>query len=146
MQLVNELLDYSVHHDSNIVHLFTGNSVIKSNGALVMGAGVAKVVRDLYPGIDIMFGNQISHYGYYYVLFTSYEGKTIGVFQTKVNYRDKTPLSLLKTSVNALGSFAHSNSNMEFHMNYPAIGHGQLLYEDVRGIVEELPDNVYLYK
>ena len=39
--------------------LFTANGVIKRNGALVMGAGIAKTVRDKWPGIDLKIGTPL---------------------------------------------------------------------------------------
>lgn len=39
--------------------VFTANSVVTSTKRLVMGAGIAKQVRDRYPGIDRFFGETL---------------------------------------------------------------------------------------
>ena len=42
---------------------FTSNGVVKSNGELVMGAGVAKAFADKYPGASFYFGQWVSKVG-----------------------------------------------------------------------------------
>ena len=43
--------------------IFTSNGVVKKDGRLVMGRGIARVVRDYYSGIDRVFGKLVSLYG-----------------------------------------------------------------------------------
>lgn len=71
MKLVLGKLDYSPEamrrtHERT-AFLFTGNSTIKTNGALVMGRGAALEVRDAYPGIDHALGKKIEPYHNRYV-------------------------------------------------------------------------------
>ena len=56
MKLVHDKLYYTVGWTLPEVFLFTGNPVIKKNGAIVMGRGAAREIRDHYPGIDLSFG------------------------------------------------------------------------------------------
>ena len=78
--------------------IFTGNAVVKNNGALVMGAGMAKQVRDRYPGIDKEFGkavlNNTDNQGRYGCLI----GKHWGVFQVKTHFGNKADLDLIQHS------------------------------------------------
>ena len=39
--------------------LFTSNSTLKENGELVMGAGIAKEVKERLPMFPLMIGNRI---------------------------------------------------------------------------------------
>lgn len=39
----------------------TTNQVVKSNGRLVMGAGIARQFRDVYNGLDLEWGNRLSN-------------------------------------------------------------------------------------
>lgn len=41
--------------------LFTANAVLTADGRLVMGAGIAKQVRDKFAGVDLALGEQIEH-------------------------------------------------------------------------------------
>jgi hypothetical protein len=66
MRLQLGKLDYSprgmLATHERTAFLFTGNSTVKTNGALVMGRGAALEVRDLYPGVDHMLGRKIEPY------------------------------------------------------------------------------------
>ncbi len=142
MILMEGLLDYrNAEHDYANLYFFTGNSYVKRNGALVMGRGAARQVRDLYPGIDKKFGRVIphlGHYGYYI------EG-SIGVFQVKKHFSAKAELDLIKVSTEFLTGFALTWPQA-IYMNYPGIGNGGLLQTDVAPLLATLPDNVFLYK
>ena len=43
--------------------IFTSNGVVKKDGKLVMGRGIARLVRDAFPGIDAIFGKLVKSYG-----------------------------------------------------------------------------------
>lgn len=145
MKLVKGLIDYSVKPDNTIL-LFTGNAFIKKNGALVMGRGAAKQVRDLYPGIDKDFGTEIRKsadpWNYGVVLLPC----NIGVFQVKKDWFDKADLNIIKRSVKKLKWMAMYSAVHDIHMNFPGIGNGKLNREDVLPLLQDLPDNVVIYE
>ena len=45
MKLIKGLLDYSKPWTIPNIYLFTGNPIVKANGAIVMGCGAARQVR-----------------------------------------------------------------------------------------------------
>ena len=154
MKIVNKKLDYSADWESPDIYMFTGNSTVKKNSALVMGRGAALQVRDTFPGIDKICGNRIkcmsdSMYG---VLFFRVdplepaEQKLIGVFQVKTNYSSDADLNIIENSTEVLKRYAENFPNKTFHMNFPGIGAGHLNYGDVFKIVHKLPNNIILYK
>jgi len=143
-------LDYSrASHDPSNVYLFTGNSYLKKNGALVMGRGAALEVRDMYPGIDRQFGYAIQKVcpplGFYGLIVGSEIRPNIGVFQVKHRYNDKASLELIRGSVESLQEYAQG-FDRAIYMNYPGVGNGGLLQTDVAPLLASLPDNVFLYK
>ena len=127
--------------------VFTGNSFIKTNHALIMGRGMAKQVRDRIPGIDIRIGKHIlkkytqnmSRYGFMCC------GK-ICVFQVKQHYIGYADESLIEQSVELLCIFANKHPSKQIHMNYPGIGCGGLTEKIVFPIIKHLPDNVHIWK
>lgn len=125
--------------------LITTNAVIKKDGALVMGAGIAKQVRDKWPGIDKEMGAAIKRTcgsgGTYGVIL----GKKIGLFQVKHHYKDNASLELITYSTNMLKALANSVPERKFALNFPGIGNGKLSYEQVFPIINNLPDNVYVW-
>ena len=42
---------------------FTSNGIVKKDGRLVMGAGVAKAFRDHFKDLDLAAGNAVKAYG-----------------------------------------------------------------------------------
>ena len=127
---------------------FTGNSYIRKDGHLVMGAGAAKSVRDWCPEVGLLLGKKIPHLQEYNLASAkvNYSGRQIpiGVFQVKYHFQDSADLDLIKRSAQKLKAKA-TESSWTFHLNFPGIGNGKLKYETVLPIVESLPDNVWVY-
>lgn len=151
MILVNSRLD--IVKPDNVkkdIFIFTGNSYVRKDGALVQGRGIAKFVRDTYKGIDLVFGEMIAakcgHLGEYGLLWTEYAGFVIGVAQVKYNYSDHADIDLIKRTVEKLDRLARHRLKNVFHINYPGIGNGQLSVSDVEPLLNVLPDNVLVYK
>lgn len=46
---------WSAYDDADLF-LITTNSTLKKNGALLMGRGIARQARDLFPGLDLALG------------------------------------------------------------------------------------------
>jgi len=121
--------------------IFTGNSTVKRNGALVMGRGIAREVRDRFTGIDLKIGNAIKfdvgqNYGFL-------EGSKICVFQVKHHWGNPASLQLVRASVAKMR--ANVDPTLRYDMNFPAIGNGGLSYNEVYPLIKELPDNVHIW-
>ncbi len=143
-------------YDDADYFIFTGNSYIKTNGALVMGRGMAKQVRDKFLDIDKVIGSVISmtsgHLGFYGLRFagvtlteSSCRSYKIGVFQVKKHFKDKATTDIIKASMTVLKRFADSCNTQQIHMNYPGIGFGCLTKKVVYPIIEKLPDSVHIW-
>lgn len=132
--------------EPNSTCFITTNVIIKNNGALVMGAGIAKAVRDMFPGIDKQFGERILNSGmrWHYGALLDLEAD-VNPFQVKHHYSDKADLELIRNSVLALKHHAETWPDVTFHLNFPGIGNGGLEREEVEPLLEILPDNVNLW-
>lgn len=159
MKLINEKLDYSKFYQPHQVVIFTANSTLTKNGRLVMGAGAAKECRDNFIDIDKAFGyrlrslykNLLKSDRFYYIETIAKSLKhnnlvKVGAFQTKCDWRKKSPIDLIQASVKELKNVSVCNPTKEFHMNFPGINYGRLSVDRVTPIIEELPDNVFVYK
>lgn len=135
-------------YDQAELFLFTSNSIIKSNGELVMGSGIAMEVRDKHKGIAKRLGTMLLNKGFksgdiYGMLFDT---KTkIAAFQTKTHYSEKSPIELVQYSTNILAELALFIDG-EIHMTMPACGHGGRTVEEILPIVSKLPDNVFIWQ
>lgn len=133
--------------------LFTANSTVRKDGALVMGRGAALEAQKLFPGINKFFGEAIKVFGKrrYGVIYRAPPfggGKYIGAFQVKCNYREDADLSLIEYSTDYLLRDIRADlpePGMLFAVNFPGIGWGRLKREDVLPIISKLPDNVEIW-
>ncbi len=147
MHLVKGMLDYAIAKDLSPVRsllIFTGNSYIKRNGALVMGRGAARQVRDQYPGIDRDIGGQIENLGFYGLVMSQHVRPNIGAFQVKYSAFEPATLELIERSTECLQKYAE-NPAFPIYMNFPGVGNGRLTRDQVWPIIETLPDNVFVY-
>lgn len=140
---------WSVFDTPNTVFVFTANSTVKSNGALVMGRGIALAVRIRLEGIDLALGRIISaqqdpdDFGF---VILDYHGKRIGAFQVKTYYGDSASLQLIRRSADKLGRWSIENLATTVHMNFPGIGYGRLYESAVLPMITSLPENVHIWK
>lgn len=129
--------------------LFTSNGVLTKDGKLVMGAGIAKQVRDRFPGIDKAIGEQLILQGHLlnkpYGLLLSPKGGKIGLFQTKIDWKDTSPIWLIEKSTDMLCDYAIEHPDKRIDMTFPAISNGGRTYEEILPIIEVLPNNVHIW-
>lgn len=143
------LKEFSVPSAKRLL-VFTANGVLRKDGRLVMGAGIAKAVRDNYPKVDEWFGRALLTRGNedvyrFNFLHGIYNLQAIGALQTKLHYSDKSPLTLIEESLNLMLRKASSAGYEEVHLTMPGCGNGGLRLSDVLPLVEQLPDNYYVW-
>ena len=101
-----------------------------------MGAGIAREVRDRFKGIDKAIGTYINSLGIEtekgYGLLLSPNGGKVGAFQTKIHYKDESPLWLIRKSTDMLREYAESNPHIIISIPYPGIGHGNRSIEEIK--------------
>lgn len=150
MKVINHLLDYSKHWGLPDVYLFTGNATIRNDGAIVMGRGAAKQVRDTYERVPFMLANAITKNPNASVIFTGcgngQPSQHIGWFKVKHHWSEAASNALIVSSTRRLTDIALKRPNITFHMNYPGVGNGRLEVVDVERIIKSLPDNVLIYR
>lgn len=128
---------------------FTSNGVVKQNGELVMGAGIAKAFRDRFPSIARDFGHDVTSngnhvYRHRYALNKAMS-KHIWVFSfpTKDDWRDKSSMELITQSASEL-LLETSNSAMAWNRVYltrPGCGLGGLAWSDVKEAIAGILDD-----
>jgi hypothetical protein len=134
--------------------LATGNGVVRKDGSLVMGAGAAKALAQAYPHLPRVFGRMARgmpdlggwHLYGLLTLRVAY-GLSVGLFQTKGDWRDQANIGMIKFSAAALANHLERNPQ-EVHMAFPGIGLGGLSEEEVLEALELLLGDfkIFLYK
>jgi len=128
--------------------IFTTNGVVKKNGELVMGKGIAKVVRDEYgSNVAFVLGRFVKEQGNYpvVIIYDSNDNKpqTLLSFPTKEHWKDKSSLELIKRSKSvALKRIRFSHKALKERVNRilcPLWGteNGGLTLEEVKPYLEE---------
>lgn len=134
--------------DDTDLFLFTSNNVVTRYEALVMGAGLARDVRDRWPGVDKILGAEVrktTAEGFYGLLLSPNGGK-LGAFQVKYHYKEKADLDLIKKSTAQLAEYANANPGKRIDLNFPGIGNGGLDPTSVIWLINELPENVHIWR
>ena len=118
----------------------TTNEVVKRNGELVMGAGIAKVFRDTFPILPYYWGEQLTQRkkrgdnGLLMMTHCSnvsnYKiGPYLIAFPTKYHYKDSSPLELVERSMLELYLLADIMNFSSVLLPKPGCSNGGLSWE-----------------
>lgn len=124
----------------------TTNSILKKNGELVMGAGVALRAKELYPELPKVFGCKILSIGKVGDFYGVLKHGVYFAFQTKRHYKDKSDIRDVYESINMLNGISTQYQDKTFALPFPAINNGGLSRDKVLPYLEKLPNNVFVYE
>ena len=94
LEITGDLFDYPVI-------VIPTNGIVKTDGRLVMGAGVALEAVKRFKDIDLFLGNKVTYEGNQCYLYTTTNTYVIS-FPTKNHYKDSRNLELIETSTKQL--------------------------------------------
>lgn len=153
----DDLFEMAKEYDAICI---TTNGIVKSTGAAVMGAGVAKTCATLWPKTPHILGSHLTYSGrnipfqlgylkptgefwsYPHVEETSQHLCRIFSFPTKHHYKDPSDIALIKESCQHMVSFANVLKLDFIAMSRPGCGNGGLSWEDdVRPVIRKLLDD-----
>ena len=131
--------------------LITTNSMLRRDGALVMGRGIARQARERFPGLDKVLGQHIlnlcGNQGKYNLLISPrWPAAKLGAFQVKQHYRQPASLELIQRSAAALCAWCVEHPEAVIALNFPGIGNGRLPRTAVLPILQQLPDTVTIWE
>lgn len=124
---------------------FTSNGVVKTNGELVMGAGIAKAFRYRWPDLPKRFGAVVRLDGnrvQYYEQQLTYEKDIFIVsFPTKNHWKDDSDIELIKKSANELIQLTDRMKWKSVGLTKPGCGLGGLSWNEVSKVVGPILDD-----
>ncbi len=137
--------------------LITTNPIIRKDGAVVMGRGIAKEMATRFPQLPYVFAErylEAKHEQDYVDPLAMYYVGTIGIFgnqlvswfMVKDHWQSPAKLNIIEQSTRELLRYANFQPARRFDLNFPGIGNGKLAREDVLPIIEQLPDNVHVWE
>jgi len=126
----------------------TTNEIVRTDGALVMGRGIAKQCVRRNPGIQFYFGELVKNNGSIFQV-TQYldrpSGRLLALFPVKQHWKQYAKLAIIEQSAAALGNFAYHQRDTIFLLPRPGCGNGGLEWDEVKPRIEQLlPDNVHI--
>ena len=95
---VEELLNFKPTH-GNILRCVTTNGIVKPNGSLVMGAGVAKEAARRFPELPHLLGQLVDEKGNHVFIIEKFG---IASFPTKHNWKNNSDMDLIVQSCREL--------------------------------------------
>lgn len=135
----------------------TTNMVVKANGELVMGAGIAKVFAKKYPTLAKDFGKtvlQMRAKGYVPNVFLAHEptlkptreySPRIVYFATKDDWRKPSTLEIIEESLKQLTKLSRLNTWDKVVLPKPGCSNGGLDWkEQVRPLCEKYLDDRFI--
>lgn len=118
----------------------TTNGRVSYDGTAVMGRGVALQAKQRYPELPRILGKHIKEFGNVPGLL-SYTGQfSIWSFPVKHHWKEKADLNLIMRSVDLISQAADKFRCNDIIIPRPGCGNGQLTWEQVKPIVEQLDD------
>lgn len=123
----------------------TTNAMTKSDGNLVMGAGIAKQASLREKQLKISWGKQLRENKKVNRLYGLLSYDKYIAFQTKIDWKNPSTVEIISYSVNKLRALANKYPEKLFGLPYPGINNGKLTKQQVEPLLVNLPDNVIIY-
>ena len=132
----------------------TTNNIVKNNGALVMGAGIAKSFRDNFPYLDLRWGKIIDGlkeggYDDYNILIdgpVNWHNNYIYLvgLQTKRDWKDDSDIDLIVESCKKLSQLADALNWSKIILTKLGCGNGNLEWKDVSKKISKILDDRFI--
>lgn len=142
-----EFIQKNIWDDFDILDYIciTTNAITKSDGTLVMGAGIAKQASLKENQLKIVWGKQLREKSLVNKLYGLLSYNKYIAFQTKINWKNPSTLEIISYSVNKLKLLAEKYPDKIFGLAYPGINNGGLTKDMVKPLLLKLPNNVVIY-
>lgn len=130
------------------------NKMWDRNGNAILGAGLAKQVKERFPGVEKDMGEVLRYNEEHlinqdvFIIPQKYWkwGKQIIAFSTKYDWKEKSSLFLIKESAIQLEKMIRENKEKIFMLAFPGVGMGGLTKEEVRKVIVPIliGDNIFV--
>lgn len=122
----------------------TTNGIVKRDGKLVMGAGIAGQARDRFLGIDAAAGALVKQNGNCTQILHTVNETALVALPTKNHWRDPSPLDLVLRSLQQLVVLTDQNGWNRVLLTRPGCGNGGLNWNTLRPRVEAVLDDRFI--
>lgn len=146
LEIRGDILSNQILHKADAI-CFTSNGILRQNGRLVMGAGVAKAFRDYFRDLDLSAGKAVNRAGNICQIILEVSpiqlDKVVSIvaFPTKHDWRDNSDPVLIRQSAKQLRELANLNSWKQVYLPRPGCRNGKLSWRDIKPVLEEILDD-----
>lgn len=131
---------------STDVFMITTNPIIKQDGSVVMGRGIALEAKTRFPSLPYDFADTLKNNGNLGVGYIGdYEYQRVYYFMVKDHWANQARLDIIQESVNQL-IYYFEFSDERVDLNFPGIGNGNLPREEVLPLLQNLPGNIHIWE
>ena len=116
----------------------TTNGIIKNNGDLVMGAGIALQAKQRFPSVPGTLADMVKTHGnraFYLPV------QNLFSFPTKHDWRDKSDINLIAQSCHDIVDITNQMGFKEVYLPRPGCANGQLSWDSVRVVIGQILDS-----
>ncbi len=117
------------------------NGTLNSVGSAVMGAGLAKQIKEKIRNLPLELGKKIKEVGNYCFFFKKFK---IITFPVKHNFWENADLKLIKNSCLDMMILIHEEKIKKIAMPKVGCGKGRLNWKEVERILEEYLDDRFI--
>jgi hypothetical protein len=118
------------------VILVTTNGIVRKDGKLVMGGGIALQFAEKFPSCPLAFGKLVSSRGNVPHLISRANGPHLLSNPTKRHYRDPSPLDLVYESACKIKQIVDAHGFSKVLSTPPGCGLGGLHWEEVEPVLQ----------
>lgn len=135
-EIIGNLFDYPVI-------VIPTNGIVKTDGRLVMGKGIALEAKNKYKNLDLYLGYQVNrHYNRCFVYYTI--DNIIVSFPTKYHYKEKSCITLVERSTKELVEIANWFKLETIYLPKVGCGLGNLDWNKVKPLLERYLDDRFI--
>ena len=149
MNLIKEPLDYAQIGAYPNIPIFTASSSKTHQNRLVLDSESAIACSEVYPEIDVKFGEVIAEGEAFGLSVIEYSPEVcIGAFQVKREVNEPASGLYLMQAIDELLKMIRvlSLDKPTFHLPFPGIENNELHEDSVYPLLYKLPTNVKIYK
>jgi len=117
------------------------NGVIKKNGELVMGGGLAKQFKERFPYVPFAWGQMVQESGNHICLYEHEELPDLLSFPSKKHWRDNSDIELIRRSADELVALTDQRGYARVLVPRVGCGLGGLTWQKVRPIMASRLDD-----
>lgn len=133
--IIEQRGDLMEHWRNGALIGITTNGFVKKNGRAVMGAGIAKSIRDACPDLDLEVGARILEHGNIPTIFPD---RRLFTFPVKHNWWEPADINLITISAEYIHTRFAEAGRKRIDIPRPGCGNGKLDWADVKPVLEEI--------